>query len=318
MSAIFTVFSTHEFTNGFFVGMGGAALEEEGATASATNTAINPMELDKKVKLKERFTVPAFGTLVLQGRTEQMMMLDHILRVIMQAPYPEDEVNLLNGLYVLSTYTHLNPRCHDVAIVVRNGTSRPIHMASGRQIGWVITANAVPNPQASPDLLHQLDDEEAIPELGLSTAEQQSRLLEILEDNGGLDELKNWPPEVATNARRLLLEFHSVFSLEPNEMGCTDTTEHVIEVANSEPFRKRFRRIAPPMVDEVWQHIQEMLDGGAICPLQSPWGNAIVLVRKKDGSLRFCIDFRKLNERTKKDTYPLPRMQEQMESMVGA
>ena len=61
-----------------------------------------------------------------------------------------------------------------------------------------------------------------------------------------------------------------------------------------------------------------MLDGGAIRPSKSPWCNAIVLVRKKDGTLRFCIDFRRLNARTKKDSFPLPRMQETMESMVGA
>ena len=61
-----------------------------------------------------------------------------------------------------------------------------------------------------------------------------------------------------------------------------------------------------------------MLDRGAIRPSKSPWCNAIVLVRKKDRTLRFCIDFRKLNARTKKDSFPLPRMQETMESMVGA
>ena len=72
------------------------------------------------------------------------------------------------------------------------------------------------------------------------------------------------------------------------------------------------------MVEEVGQHIQEMLDGGAIHPSQCPWCNAVVLMCKKDGSLRFCIDFCKLNEWTKKDAYPLPHMQEQMESMVGA
>ena len=66
------------------------------------------------------------------------------------------------------------------------------------------------------------------------------------------------------------------------------------------------------------QHIQEMLDGSAIQPSQSPWCNAVVLVRKKDGSLRFCINFCHLNARTKKDAYPLPHMQETMESMVGA
>ena len=61
-----------------------------------------------------------------------------------------------------------------------------------------------------------------------------------------------------------------------------------------------------------------MLNGGAIHPSQSPWCNAVVLVRKKDGSLHFCIDSQRLNAKTKKDSYPLPRMQETMESMVGA
>ena len=68
-------------------------------------------------------------------------------------------------------------------------------------------------------------------------------------------------------------------------MGCTDTTEHVIKVTNSETFKERFQQIASPMVEEVCQHIQEMLDGGAICPLQSPWCNMIILIRKKDRSL---------------------------------
>ena len=72
------------------------------------------------------------------------------------------------------------------------------------------------------------------------------------------------------------------------------------------------------MVDEVQQHIQELLDGGAICPSQSPWCNAVMLIRKKDGSLRFCIDFRMLNKHKKKDAYPLPHMQEQMKLLVGA
>ena len=60
------------------------------------------------------------------------------------------------------------------------------------------------------------------------------------------------------------------------------------------------------------------MDGGAIHPSQSPWCNAIILVCKKDGGLWFCIDFCRLNSWTKKDAYPLPQMQETMESMVGA
>ena len=132
-----------------------------------------------------------------------------------------------------------------------------------------------------------------------------------------MDKLKKWPPELALKFERMLMEHHNIFSLEQNEIGCTDMAEHVIELLDTEPFKERFRRIAPPLVEEVREHIQEMLDGGAICPSQSPWCNAIVLVRKKDGGLRFYIDFRRLNSRTKKDAYPLPRMQETMESMVG-
>ena len=57
-------------------------------------------------------------------------MLDNILRVLTQAPYPKDQANLANGLYVLSTYTQLNPGSCSVTVVVRNGISKAIHMAS--------------------------------------------------------------------------------------------------------------------------------------------------------------------------------------------
>ena len=72
------------------------------------------------------------------------------------------------------------------------------------------------------------------------------------------------------------------------------------------------------MVEEVRNHLREMLESGAIRPSQSTWCNAMVLVRKKDGSLHFCIDFHHLNACTKKDSYPLPRIQEVLESLVGA
>ena len=115
----------------------------------------------------------------------------------------------------------------------------------------------------------------------------------------------------------MLMEHHNIFSLDKNKIRCTDAAKHVIELLDTEPFKEGFRQIAPPLVEEVWEHIQEMLEGGAIHPSQSPSCNVVVLVCKKDGGLRFCIDFHKLNNQTKKDAFPLPRMQETMESMVG-
>ena len=72
------------------------------------------------------------------------------------------------------------------------------------------------------------------------------------------------------------------------------------------------------MYNNVRAHIQEMLDIGAICKSQSLWASVVVLVWKKDGGLRFCIDLRKLNEQTVKDTYSLPRIDETLDSLQGS
>ena len=85
----------------------------------------------------------------------------------------------------------------------------------------------------------------------------------------------------------------------------------------SEPFKEQFRCIPLPLLEEVCTSLLDMLDAGAICLSQSPWCNAVVLVRKKDGTLRFCINFRHLNTWMRKDSYPLHCIQEALESMAG-
>ena len=178
-------------------------------------------------------------------------------------------------------------------MVLCNGTGKPMHLTAGRLVGHIVAANMVPDVVASLELEAKLA-KDGEPETPLTTEQRQELLMKVLEENGSLGKLDGWKKETALKAKQLLMEFHHIFSLERNEIGCTDATEHVIELLpeQDEPFKERFRRIAPHEVEEVWQHIQEMLDGGAIQPSQSPWCNAIVLVRKKDGTLRFCIDFR--------------------------
>ena len=84
------------------------------------------------------------------------------------------------------------------------------------------------------------------------------------------------------------------------------------------PFKEWFRWIPLLLGEEVQNHLWEMLESGTIWPSQSAWCNVVVLVRKKDGGLQFCIDFCCLNACMKKDSYPLPRIQEALESLVGA
>ena len=245
------------------------------------------------------------------------MMMDHRLNVMTQAPYPHNMAALPNGIYIMQAYMDMKPGSGQVFIIVRNMMTRPIHLPQGKTVACIMASNAVLDAEPSPDLLKKLESDMPTKPC-LSVEERHKLLITALEKDGGLERLKSWPPKLAAQATRLLLEYQDIFSLEPHEIGCMDITEHDIELLDHEPFKERFCCIAPLLVEEVQQHIQEMLDGGAIHPSQSPWCNAVVLVRKKDGSLHFCINFRRLNTKTKKDSYPLPWMQETMESMVGA
>ena len=123
---------------------------------------------------------------------------------------------------------------------------------------------------------------------------------------------------MAEVAHQLLAKYHDVFSLEHVELGCIHSTKHMIKVTDDTPFKEQFRQIPLPLVEEVWSHLREMLESGAIQPTQSAWCNTVVLVRKKDIGLQSCIDFHHLNVHMKKDSYPLPRIQEVLESLVGA
>ena len=248
------------------------------------------------------------------------MMMGYKLHIMTQASYPEDRANLPNGVYVVKTYTELHDGSRNVSVVLRNLMGKPVHLPAGRPVAWVVAANAIPDATPSPKFMRKLDELEPgqEPPQKMTIEDRQKLLLELLRKDSRLDKLKEWLPELALKFESMLMEHHNIFSLEQNEIGCTDAAEHVIELLDMEPFKESFCRIAPPLIEEVREHLQEMLDSDAIQPSQSPWCNAVVLVRKKDGGLWFCIDFCQLNSRTKKDAYPLPRMQETMESMVGA
>ena len=148
----------------------------------------------------------------------------------------------------------------------------------------------------------------------LTVKQQQVKLFTEL-DLSGLD---SWPLKLVDSAQSLLAEYHNIFSLEPCELDCSHSTKHVIKVTNDAPFKERFRQIPLPLVEEVCTHLWQMLDSGMICPSQSVWCNVVVLVWKKDRGLCFCIDFCCCNAHTKKDSYPLLRIHEALESLVGA
>ena len=130
--------------------------------------------------------------------------------------------------------------------------------------------------------------------------------------------MEKWSDEDKNAAIEMIKRNANVFSKNDMDMGRTNLVKHHIELTDPIPFKESYRRIPPQMYDEVKAHIQEMLDLGAIRHSNSPWASAIVLVRKKDGRLRLCIDLRKLNNRTVKDAYSLPRIETLLDTFLGS
>ena len=128
---------------------------------------------------------------------------------------------------------------------------------------------------------------------------------------------KDWDSELINEAKQLFHKYAHIFALESSDMGHTSIVKHKIRLDNYTPFKERYHRIPPNLYEEVKNHLKEMIEVGAICKSNSPWASAVVLVRKKDGSLRFCIDLCKLNARTIKDAYHLPHIDETLDCLGG-
>ena len=240
-------------------------LDQEAGIEYPTNTGQNPVDLDEPVLLKDKVIIRAFASQMVHIQTQKTFMKGHRLNVMVQLLYPEDKVKLPVGLYIQQVYMEMKDGSQNVSTVLRNGTGKPMHLAPGQLVGHIVAANLVPDTVASPEHEAKLA-KDGEPEPPFTMEQCQELLMKVLEENGSLGKLKGWKEEMAPKAKWLLMEFHHIFCLEKNEMGCTNATEHVIELLpkQDEPFKERFRRIAPHEVEEVHQHIQEMLDGGAI------------------------------------------------------
>ncbi|KAL1258891.1 hypothetical protein QQF64_009468 [Cirrhinus molitorella] len=102
------------------------------------------------------------------------------------------------------------------------------------------------------------------------------------------------------------------------DLGCTSLLSHDIPLLDDTAVRQWFWRISPSEYEVVKSHINQLLKAQVIRESCSPYASPIVLVKKKDGSLRLCVDYCRLNSKTRKDAFPLPRIEETLDSLAGA
>ena len=115
----------------------------------------------------------------------------------------------------------------------------------------------------------------------------------------------------------LVLEFKDLFARSSVDLGSFSSIQHHIDTGDATPVRLGLRRTPVHFLEEEEKIIKELLDAGIIERSTSSWAAAPVIVKKKDGSFRFCLDYRRLNQCTKKDTFPIPLLSETLDALVG-
>ena len=268
-----------------------------GATSSSQEN--DPVEVQKfwlndvkgLVCTTQKVTILPFDTINVQANTSVRgySMQVHVLMELALGP------QLPARVVSTATYGELHPGSSRVPVCLHNLSTRAMEVPTKTIIGQVEPANQVPL------VVH--------PTRTAAETKYPAQKVQVLEalDLQGLTE---WPELEQEQARELLLKWEHLFACSDLDLGKTALAKHKVKLTDQTPFREHYTYIPPHIYDKVRAHIQEMLDISAIHQSHSLWASTVVLVWKKDGGLRFCIDLRKLNNQTVKDPYLLPLIDE--------
>ena len=176
----------------------------------------------------------------------------------------------------------------EVWVVIHNHRLEPLRLHTGQNVGTLeVVAIADPPPPPTASSLHRPPPVPA----HLSPTQQQQ-------------------------LKELFREFSDIVSQWEDDLGCTPLLQRAIETEGP-PLRRPYRHQNPAVRREEMAQVQQMLSNGVIRPSNSPWASPVVMVKKKDGSLRFCVDFRQLNEATVKDAHPIPHINDLLNALHG-
>ena len=211
------------------------------------------------------------------------------------------------GLYVGRTL--LPPSHHDLKVRMVNTTNQPLTVDDGMCIGNLSPVTVLES-SANENVQGEVSQVSPSPSELKTTAEVITTMLSNLPDGLSLNE--------RDKVSGLLYEYSDLFSRGPLDMGRTTLVEHTIDTGEHRPIRQGLRRHPLAHLDEIDRQVETLLQNDFVEPSASPWASNVVLVRKKDGSHRLCVDYRMINEITRKDSYPLPHIDTCLGSMDGA
>ena len=237
--------------------------------------------LNPDVVLAEDVLVPGQHEVVRLAQLSNPSISDGILE-------PNRELTK-KGVIVASVI--VRPERQSVPVQIVNPGHKSIKLIKGTKLGQ----------------LQAFEEELKDPGVSIESHEEKDLYFEI----GKLE------PKQSEALQSFLQEQQEVFASTVKDIGTTHVTEHVVDTADARPIKQLPRRLPQALKPVVDKQVNEMLETGIIRQSNSPWASPIVLVRKKDGNWRFCIDFRKVNDLTVKDAYPLPQVNDIVDSLNG-
>ena len=221
---------------------------------------------------------------------------------------PNDIETWPSGLDVSQELILLKKSENRVSIHVTNHTSHDIKLQGRLEIG-------------------RLEQVRSVTELDVTPKAVESRkLADVSSVSGNVslknDILKSVNLDTLTFAQQqvvldMLQKESSVFSANEHEVGNIPDLQLEIKLTDNVPVQKSYVNVPKPLFKEVKSYIEDLLNRGFVRKSQSSYSSPVVCVRKKDGTLRLCIDYRQLNRKTIPDRHPLPRIQQTVENLGG-
>lgn len=209
--------------------------------------------------------------------------------------------------------TLVDNKSHILPVQIVNFSQEDVWLCPRTRLGIISSAELVESVQTCEVKFHRISAD--VEQVSVDTKDEpiSSKVQSVLEklDIGGTD-------DEHTALCALLAKYIDVFTDDDDDLGSTDRVKHEIKLVDDVPVAQPYRRIPPNQYKEVQEHISKLLKKGIIQESESSYASPVVVVRKSDGSIRLCVDYRKLNLKTKKDAFPLPRIDESFDALRGA
>ena len=216
-------------------------------------------------------------------------------------PYSEGLTLFAEETGLIVGRTLVDPSGWKVPVLVSNFSQETVVVSPFTEVGMIAQVTAIQS--VTDDRLHHRG----------VTGELPLHLRDLVDQTSG-----DLDGDQRRRLAEVLLEYADIFPVPGDPLtGHTDAVEHDINTGDWSPIRCAPRRMSPQKMKKEEDCVTEMLTGGQIEASDSPWSSPVVLVTKKDGGTRFCVDYRQLNDATIKDAYPLPRIDDTLDMLAG-